>query len=1274
MADKRIFTIQINGIKESCEQIDTLLQKLNELQKSVNDLSKSGAKIKIGGTVTVKDDIKKPKDNTDKEVKETANTLASLRKELGALKKELANTELGTEQWEELRDKVLSANTQVKEIEQSYGVFSRNVGNYTNSFLAAFSKFPQSVQNTLSGLHNFNQNASSLGQQIRTVSKSMEELTANGQQNSETFEALKEVYSELTKAQLDLNDAIEDAKDRSNGLKDVTEVFESITGAMQLAAGAASLFGANSEDAVKAIQKMQALQSIANGLRTLQTSLQRNGALWKLWQKSLAITDRLLGTTNKTVKATDATLKATNATLKTTDTTLKSTDASLKATAASSKATAAGMTATAAATNGASIAMRGLRIAIASTGIGLLVVALGVLITKLMEFADWFEKGKKELESFGDFIDNNLSRDLDNLNRKFELGLVSPLDLATRKMIAYQSAASDELDKLNKAIDESRFKWMQWGLGIGSIGKLLGNEYEGNDDAIREIIKLHNEISNEEFFYHDLENLDKIQERIAQIDFILEDSSINDIPEVITESLKRLRNFLSQTADGLVEVEKARKEEEKNRQEEEKRRKEEKEQALKDAQELADKRFKIEQQLAKNRLSLQADTLSTRLDMLKLEMEAEIREAKKSGIKVQEQLAEIDSRYRQRIEDETKVWLNETADAYNAAVNERMKSENTLISNMADKLRAQYDYLNNGVFAKNTNTGFVSNIIESFYNPNETYPKLLEDEQKYLATIKTYRDGVYQDFLSIQREYQTELYNQQVYEETEAFTRRKEELESEIEMMTKMSSKLTNVEKDALIAKQDELEMLIQTHNNTVENLERQKNLAIAQINEEADNERLASQAVMQNRYLDSLSNWLAQISDEMSSVQEDNVNQWNIINLSAYRENLTEIKEETEELIRYLFDKKEEIQALKDAGEIDFDTYVDGIRRVNDQIRESSDILKENDKKMSESIGDFLESINVYVQQALQAYSQISSAIFDKIDADLEAQIESIDALNDKLQDVLDKQLDMIKKHNDKINEIEGELGSARGDRRDQLIAAFNAEQIARERSFAEQKKIEKEQEQLQKRKELLEKKQRANQHKQQLSQAIVSAALATTNAYATQPFIPVGLAMGSLAAALGAVQVGIIASTKYEKGGELPTKLANGGVIQGKSHQQGGVPVIGLSRPVEVEGNEFITNKKTTMMNIELLEFINSKKKRIDLADLVSFYYDKPSGNGKPTQAKQKYADGGTLPVMNTIGLTNSTNRIVVDMDDKPIYVSVTEFERVQENLHNVKTIAGY
>lgn len=1256
MVDKRIFTIQINGIKESCQEIDTLLQKLNELQKSVNDLSKSGAKIKIGGTVTVKDDTKKPKDNTDKEVKETANTLAGLRKELGALKKELANTELGTQQWEELRDKVSSANTKVKEIEQSYGVFSRNVGNYTNSFLAAFNKFPQSVQNTLSGLHNFNQNASSLGQQIRTVSKSMEELTANGQQNSEAFEALKEVYSELVKAQLDLNDAIDDAKDRSNGLKDVTEVFESITGAMQLAAGAASLFGANSEDAVKAIQKMQALQSIANGLRTLQTSLQRNGALWKLWQKSLAITDRLLGTTNKTVKATDATLKSTNSTLKTTD-------ASLKATAASSKATAAGMTATATATRGASVAMNGLRVAIASTGIGLLVVALGTLVSALMEFADSSEKANNSFEALADNIHNTYDNLMDDLAARRQLGLITELDEANTRLKEARKNV-DEFGKLfEKTFNSTKNKHLS----------IFGNLYEGDDEAILRIRKVVSEIN---FYDKSIENtkvaIDKLNGVLNSVKF-----DNLEVPERVVNSVKAMIEAWEENRKAIENLDQI----QQNNIDETKKAEEEK---TKNTQEYADKRYRIEQTLAKNELALQANTLNTRLRALQIERDAEIREAKKSGILVQEQLASIEKIYQKNVSDTTrewendfKKWLNKTADDYNSAVNNRLKSETSSLAQQISNLEYFYNYVNGNSFAKDE--GGIG--VSAMYDPNEEYPKLLEDEQRYLTTLAEIRKSVYDQLVSVKEEYIKKQEIQETYELTNSYNRQRSELELQIENERKRLEEEKNISEEERILRVDALESMEQEllniekeYKNKREEISTRYTVEQVKIRDDADNRLLASQRESQNQYLTSLTNWLNQIQEKLNYAQEENTNEWNIINLSAYRGKINEIKTETETLFKYLTEKKKAIKEAYDAADIDFQTYVDGIKQINQQIKENEKLLGDTNTMMKNSIGDFLESINVYVQQALQAYSQISSAIFDKIDADLEAQIESIDALNDKLQDVLDKQLDMIKKHNDKINEIEGELGSARGDRRDQLIAAFNAEQIARERSFAEQKKIEKEQEQLQKRKELLEKKQRANQHKQQLSQAIVSAALATTNAYATQPFVPVGLAMGSLAAALGAVQVGIIASTKYENGGELPNKMANGGVIQGKSHQQGGVPVLGFNKPIEVEGNEFITNKKTTMMNIELLEFINSKKKRIDLADLVSFYYDKPSGNGKPTQAKQKYADGGTLPVMNTIGLTNSTNRIVVDMDDKPIYVSVTEFERVQDNLHNVKAIAGY
>ena len=1214
--NERIYRIVINGITESVTQMDVLLEKLNELDKKLSEITKSGVKIKIG-----KGDVDIDKSQLDEGVK----TLASMRRELGQLKKELANTELGTEQWNKLRDRVLATNNEVKAIEQSYGVFSRNVGNYTSSFLAAFDRFPASVKETLNGLQSFNSEAATLNQQIKSVTKSMDELAAQGKNESEAYKALTQVLGELNEKQKDFNDSVEDAKDRTNGLKDVTEVFESMTGAMQLAAGAASLFGSESEDAVKAIKKMQALQSIANGLKSLQTALQRNGALWKVWQKALSASEGII----------------------------RLLPASLKGTAAGLKATSAGMTATATATRGATAAMNGLKAAIASTGIGLLVVGVGALVSKLMEFAESSNQAKKAIEGLGDYLDDDLESSINNLNRQLTLGLITPVEFAKKKLQELRSTASTELWRFYKTIDLERNKWLS----------SIGNEFEGDDEAVKKILDNVKKLNSLFDFRHlddedlGLDKLEEIHKQIEMLNSMIANPLGFDIPESITESLEKLRGFISQTADAIVDVETAAREAEKTRKEEE-------EKARQEAQEYADKRFAIEQKLERNRLSLYKGTLTERLGLLRLEMESEIREAKKSGIMVQEQLAEIDKRYRKRLEDETKAWLNESADAYNAAVNERMNSENALISNMADQLRAQYSYLNNNVFAKNTNTDFVSNIIEKFYNPDESYPQLIEDEQKYLQEIKTYRDGAYQDLLSVQREYQTELYKQQVYEETKSFNRKKEELESEIELMQQMLPQLSNLEKTELMAKQDELEMLVQTHNNTLENLEKQKNLAIAQINDEADNERLASQAEMQNKYLASLSSWLGSIQDKMSSVQENNLNEWRILNIVAYRKDLDMMKAETEQLVTYLQKKKADIEESFNAGDIDFDTYVDGIRQVNDQIKEANDVLKENDKKVSESVGDFLDSISNYVQSAIQGYTQVAGALFDKFNSDLDKQMDKLEDENDRLSDILDKQKDIIEKHNSNIEDIEGKLATARGDRRDQLIDALNEEKLARERAYAEEQRIEKQKEANERKMRDLEYKQKVQQWKQQIHQAAASTALAVTNALATQPFVPVGVAMGSLAASLGAVQIGVISSNK-------PTRYKKGGLLEGKSHEQGGIKVAGFGNPIELEGKEYVINKRTTQYNLPLLEFINHSKKRIDIQDLVEYYYSRPSV--KSSGSKSKYADGGQLPTPNVIDIGNNQTHIFVDMDDKPIYVSVEEINRVQDHVHNVQVLAG-
>lgn len=52
--------------------------------------------------------------------------------------------------------------------------------------------------------------------------------------------------------------------------------------------------------------------------------------------------------------------------------------------------------------------------------------------------------------------------------------------------------------------------------------------------------------------------------------------------------------------------------------------------------------------------------------------------------------------------------------------------------------------------------------------------------------------------------------------------------------------------------------------------------------------------------------------------------------------------------------------------------------------------------------------------------------------------------------------------------------------------------------------------------------------------------------------------------------------------------TRYDNGGILHGKSHADGGMPILGSN--IVVEGGEFVINKKATQLNLPLLEKINS------------------------------------------------------------------------------------
>jgi chromosome segregation ATPase len=190
MANKKTYTIVINGIQQAVNQVDALISKINDLDARLKNLQEIKVDITASASTAVssaststdndsksKYDAAKSEAAAQKEITdqialqnqenlkalqnltrrkeetkqilriqkdivagvrnengEYANTLAGRRAMLSDLKRQLANTDLGTDEWTRLRDKIKEVNDQVLEMEKSYGQFGRNVGNYESAF------------------------------------------------------------------------------------------------------------------------------------------------------------------------------------------------------------------------------------------------------------------------------------------------------------------------------------------------------------------------------------------------------------------------------------------------------------------------------------------------------------------------------------------------------------------------------------------------------------------------------------------------------------------------------------------------------------------------------------------------------------------------------------------------------------------------------------------------------------------------------------------------------------------------------------------------------------------------------------------------------------------------------------------------------------------------------------------------------------------------------------------------------------------------------------
>lgn len=409
-----------------------------------------------------------------------------------------------------------------------------------------------------------------------------------------------------------------------------------------------------------------------------------------------------------------------------------------------------------------------------------------------------------------------------------------------------------------------------------------------------------------------------------------------------------------------------------------------------------------------------------------------------------------------------------------------------------------------------------------------------------------------------------------------------------------------------------------------------------------------------------------------MERTQKRKTNKFGFIDYKEYRQSLKDALDATKTVADQIEQEKADLQAALDAKKISFDDFQKAKKELDDFAEEVKDKTKEMQDALNGSFNSWMQGVMNNVNQ----YASVLGGMFDTIsemyNRSLDAQQEKLD----KQQELLDKELEMIEEnlqkqeeiteqHKDKVNTIEDELKSARGDRRQALIDQLAAERKSQEESIKKEKQLTEEkkkqaqkQEQLKKQQDALDKKRKQNEKRSAIIQATINTFTAVSNALAVQPFY-VGLALSAVALGLGIANVAQISSQQY----------ADGGLLNGKRHSQGGMKIQGTN--MEVEGGEYVTNRTSTSANLPLLEYINSNRRTLTKDDLVKFYDNgKTTLINRPMQAK--FEEGGQLPQLSVNVKDLMSNAQAQNEQQTPV-VSVVDIINAMDNVQQVRVLAG-
>lgn len=403
----------------------------------------------------------------------------------------------------------------------------------------------------------------------------------------------------------------------------------------------------------------------------------------------------------------------------------------------------------------------------------------------------------------------------------------------------------------------------------------------------------------------------------------------------------------------------------------------------------------------------------------------------------------------------------------------------------------------------------------------------------------------------------------------------------------------------------------------------------------------------------------ITQGSDEMDKVEEAWQQKLNATAL-MYGENSTEYD-----------------QMYKDYKS-SMNSYVVEREKVSQQIEQI-------EKKEGEVTRDYYESLE---KQMKSVYSQLAENVFeplaDGFGALLDFQLEKAQEALEEIEGLLDKATEAREESAERMKEINEELRADDGQNKEALQQRLAEEEVLLVQREEAERALEKEKKKREYEVQVAEARQRKFELGQKLIEGLVNTALGVTAALKYGPIL--GPIFAAVIGAMGALQTGIIAKQIGQV--KMPQKFAKGGRIgeQGfsRSHSQGGHRIEGTN--IEVEGNEWVVNKKSSKKYNTLLNAINDDnaveiKRQVEMLkpSTVNNYVTNNYQNQRQFAGKQivKYATGGQLNYSEA-ARTVEENRDTVQLAQliKQInftpQVAVTDINRVSKRLVKVQDLA--